>query len=430
MLETNAALEIYSAIIVGVVWFSSYFFIDDLHEIRRYRRIPYVMFLVVILALLSDAYVLLHSAQQTFLFYFFELVLYATHFIILAGASFYCAKVFDIQSKKDMRLVYSTIPIAIIGFIVWASSLIFGQFGTYQADGYHRGPFYWFGAIPGGIIVCILFYMIFLHRNYPKKHVPIVMFLAVLIPILLLFYRTVGYQLQMVGIAFSIVLISLVIDLEQIQEKRKLEVENISANTAISLSQIKPHFLYNCITSISYLCEKDPMKAQEALREFSRYLRGNLNTIDNPRPISLTKELEHVKAYVALEQMRFGERVNVEYDIQDTDIQLPAMTLQPIVENAIKHGIVKKEEGGTVHISSYENDQEDVLCVEDNGVGFDSKETKKTGFKSIALNNIQQRLHVFCNGNLTVESTKGVGTKVTIHLPKSRGGILNERIDR
>lgn len=422
MLKISAALEIYSAVIVGIVWACSYFFIDDIYEIRRYRRIPYVLLATVILGLLADAYVLVYNNDKNIIFYICEIVVYATHFIILTGCAFYCVRVFDIHKKHEMALVYSTVPIAIIGFIIWVFSLFQGQmFGIFINETWKPGPLYYFGAIPGALIACILFYLIFLHRNHPKKHLPIVMFIAILLPALLSIFRIRGYQLQNVGIALSVVLISLIVDLEQIQEKRKLEVENISASTAISLSQIKPHFLYNCIASIGYLCEKNPKGARKALRYFSNYLRGNLDAIDNPRPISIEKELEHVKSYVALEQMRFGDRVKVEYDIQDTDIQLPAMTLQPIVENAIKHGITKKEEGGTVRISSFDNGKEDIICIEDDGVGFNIHEKSKRPLQSIALNNIQERIYVFCNGTLDIDTKIGQGTKVTIHLPKGGG---------
>ena len=421
MLEISAVLEIYSAFIVGAVWVCSYFFLDDVYDIRRYRRIPYVLLATVLLALLADAYALTHSNQRDFLFYLSELVVYATHFINLTGTAFYCAKIFDIQDPKEMRLVYVTIPLAIIGFILWTISLVSGNFGHFEPDGWQRGPLYYFGSIPGVMIAVILFYLLYRHRNYPIRHIPAVMLIAFSIPLALTFFRQFNYQLQNVGIALSIVIVSLVVDLEQIQEKRKLEVESISANTAISLSQIKPHFLYNCIASIGYLCEKDPKAARKALSYFSNYLRGNLDAIDNPKPISLEKEMEHVKSYVALEKMRFGDRVRVEYDLQNTDIDLPAITVQPIVENAIKHGITKKENGGTVKISTYGNKKEDIICIEDDGVGFDVNATNNKATQSIALNNIKERIRVFCDGRLNVESTPDKGTKITIYLPKNGG---------
>ena len=118
------------------------------------------------------------------------------------------------------------------------------------------------------------------------------------------------------------------------------------------LSQIKPHFLHNALTLIIDLCDTAPQKAKEATVEFSRYLRGNMESIDRTGPISFEKELEHTKLYLDIEQMRFAGDLQVRYDIACTGFSLPALTVEPLAENAVRHGVREKPDGrGTVVIA-------------------------------------------------------------------------------
>lgn len=122
-------------------------------------------------------------------------------------------------------------------------------------------------------------------------------------------------------------------------------------NTSIMLSQIQPHFLYNSLVVIRQLCREDPRLAEETVDEFACYLRGNLDSLRLKHPISFEKEMRHTQTYLAIEQKRFGHRLKVIYKVQFKDFSLPALTLQPIVENAVRYGVTKKKEGGTVTIS-------------------------------------------------------------------------------
>lgn len=191
----------------------------------------------------------------------------------------------------------------------------------------------------------------------------------------------------------------------------------------IMLSQIRPHFIYNSLSSISSLCETDPKRAQELTDDFAEYLRSQLDAFELEQELPFKKVLEQTGFYIKLEQMRFGDRLKVEQDIRVKSFSLPTMTLQPLVENSIRHGICKKEEGGTVKISSYET--EDSYCVEvkDDGVGFDLKGIPSGDKSHIGIKNVRERLITY-GDSLEVESAVGCGTTVTIIVPKqkSRGG--------
>jgi len=201
-------------------------------------------------------------------------------------------------------------------------------------------------------------------------------------------------------------------------KERNLENERklIQYKTDIMMSQIRPHFIYNTLSTISALCTIDPEKAQELTSDFSKYLRNNLSLAQAEQLNDFNMELEHTKKYLDIEKVRFGKRLNVVYDIRETAFQLPSLSLQPIVENAIKHGIMEKEEGGTVTIMSFRYNSYDVIRVIDNGVGFDTKEMQiEEGHYGIPT--VKERLQLLLNGRLIIKSEPGKGTTVSIYIP-------------
>lgn len=199
-------------------------------------------------------------------------------------------------------------------------------------------------------------------------------------------------------------------------EKNALDAALAKSRISTMISQIRPHFIYNTLGTIEQLCDIDPPKAGELVHNFAKYLRGNFGELDNPRPILMSREMEHVKYYVSIESIRFPD-MTFEFEMNSLDFEIPALTVQPIVENAIKHGLMKLPEGGSVKVVSFEDEEHYFISVEDNGVGFD------TGLliderEHVGLRNIRGRLEAMVNGTLEIESTIGVGTKVLIKIPK------------
>ena len=192
----------------------------------------------------------------------------------------------------------------------------------------------------------------------------------------------------------------------------------------IMMTQIQPHFLYNSLTVIQELCRSDPAQAEAATVQFANYLRGNMDALQTNIPIPFGQELEHTREYLALEQMRFEDKLTVRYDIQCEAFALPILTLQPIVENAVRHGARGNPDGrGEVVISTREHPDRYEIIVTDNGPGFDPKaQAPDQGHSHVGLQNVRQRLSQMCGGALTVESAPGEGTRVTIALPKEVNG--------
>ena len=199
-------------------------------------------------------------------------------------------------------------------------------------------------------------------------------------------------------------------------EKNMVEAELKESRISIMLSQIQPHFIYNTLGTIERMCLKDPQKAFDLVRNFSLYLRGNFSELDSVAPIRFEEELKHVEYYVNIEKVRFPD-MTIEYDVEATEFVLPALSVQPLVENAIKHGLMRLETGGTVVIRSYETPTHFCVLVKDDGVGFDTK-LPIDEKKHVGLRNIRGRLNAMVNGNLILESKPGVGTKAVIMIPK------------
>lgn len=199
-------------------------------------------------------------------------------------------------------------------------------------------------------------------------------------------------------------------------EKMILSAELTESRIAILISQIQPHFIYNTLGTIEQLCITEPEAASKLVHNFSLYLRGNFSELDNKKPIMFSQEMNHVKHYTDIEQVRFPD-MTIQYDLRSVEFLLPALSVQPLVENAIKHGLMGLEEGGIVTISAYETESHYIVDVTDDGVGFDTgaeyDETKHVGIK-----NIRERIKVMCNGTLSIESKIGSGTKATIKIPK------------
>ena len=181
-------------------------------------------------------------------------------------------------------------------------------------------------------------------------------------------------------------------------------------------SQIYPHFLYNTLTTIQALCTIDPDKAAKLTARFGEYLRSNMDFLESKNLIPVVKEIEHTKVYSDIEMVRF-ENIELRYDIRDKDFVVPALTIQPMVENAIKHG-VRIREHGVVEVTTKEEGNYHVITVKDNGKGFDVN-NRKCGDEHIGIDNVKSRIERLLNGSFMIESEIGKGTTVTIKIPKT-----------
>ena len=242
-----------------------------------------------------------------------------------------------------------------------------------------------------------------------------------ILPILSLFFRRLcpGVYLVAMASCISMMIMLIFIVSEQAAILRRQELDNEQLKVDLMLGQIQPHFLFNVLYVIQEICLIDAETASGAISDFSRYLRHNMDSIAINTPIPFMEELEHVRHYVSLQQLRFGDALQMKYDLGPRDFEMPTLTLQPLVENAIRYGVRKSEEGmGTVIIRTIENEEQYRIHVIDDGPGFVPDKELDDGKSHMGIKNVRDRLHRVCGGELIINSKPGKGTDAMIIVPK------------
>ena len=205
------------------------------------------------------------------------------------------------------------------------------------------------------------------------------------------------------------------------QRSAKLEEDLRSSRITLAMSQIRTHFIFNVLNAISGLCKFDPAQADAAVVSFARYLRSNIDSMAEDRLVSFESELTRTENYVALEKIRFGEKIRLRKEIGASGFCLPPLILQPIVENAIRHGLLRKPDGGCVTLRTACEGGFVRIEVEDDGAGFDPSclpRPESGGRRSVALDNVRFRIEHMVHGRLAIRSAPGEGTLVTLSIPE------------
>ena len=202
---------------------------------------------------------------------------------------------------------------------------------------------------------------------------------------------------------------------KELEEKqRELQQELKDRRVSVMMSQIRTHFIFNVMTIISGLCNSDPQKADDALILFARYLRKNIAIMDRDEPIFFSQELQHLEDYISLEKLRFGDKIAFEKKLEIIDFKIPPLTIQPLVENAIKHGLLTPGKLGTVSLSTKVKEGKIQILIEDDGIGFELDSLKKED--AVGIRNVRYRVENMVGGTLKISSNLGKGTKVEIYL--------------
>ena len=203
---------------------------------------------------------------------------------------------------------------------------------------------------------------------------------------------------------------------EKILRQKEEELQQARIQTMIN--QIRPHFIYNTLSSISMICDSDPKRAMEVTDNFNHYLQANFSAIATTDPVPFAAELEHTKAYLGVQTALYMDKLKVEYNTEFMDFKLPPLTLQPIVENSIKHGIAQTHQTEHIIISTSKTDQGTTILVEDDGPGFTDDDFAYTNSEAhIGINNVTLRLQIMCGGTLNITPRQEGGTIVTILIP-------------
>ena len=306
-------------------------------------------------------------------------------------------------------------------WLVYIVLLVFTQFTTeiYTVtpdNVYRRGPWYFLILVPPAAMMGLNLISLIIRRKQLNRKQRLAFTVYLLLPLCCMLIQMVSYGLLMIviGTSLAVMIMFIFILMDQVEHSIRQQQKNAAQQVSIAVLQMRPHFIYNTLMSIYYLCKQDAEKAQQVILDFSSYLRKNFTAIAKEDTIPFTDEMEHTRAYLAVEQARFQDRLLVEFDTPYTDFRLPPLTLQPVVENAVKHGLDPELEPLFISITTRLQDGYAEVIVDDSGPGFQPVDDNEP---HIALANITERLKVMCKGELTISSRDCGGTIVTIRIP-------------
>jgi len=323
------------------------------------------------------------------------------------------------ESMRENRLLQAVLGLLGVYFLLVISGLVSDAFFFVTPERQNqRGAWYPLVLLPAIAIMLLNDAALIRRRGLLSRKVCLSFFIA-LLPI------TVTVLVQMLVDAFLLLDICLVLAAlsmygfilsDQIEQNLRQQQEIAQQRASIMVLQMRPHFIYNAMTSIYCLCSQDPEKAQQVVMDFTTYLRKNFTAVASAAPIPFSSELEHTRAYLAVEQAQYSQSLIVDYDTPHTFFRVPPLTLQPIVENAVKHG--RDPNAGPLHISirTRKTAAGSEITVSDDGCGYDPADDSEP---HIALKNIRQRLELMCGGSLTITPNDGGGTVVTVTIPDS-----------
>ena len=313
------------------------------------------------------------------------------------------------------KLFYSVSFFFIIFLILLSIAQFTEIFYYVTAEDFYYGEYFSILILPIILTMFLNIFGVISRKNFLSKRY----FLAFLLYLSTFTISTIIHAIKFMefvmgfGLIFSTIEMVVIIFSDYVEEFFRQQKEIVKQQANILILQMRPHFIYNTMTSIYYLCSQNPEQAQKVTLDFTNYLRKNFTAIACECTILFSEELEHAKAYLSIEQVQFEENLFVEYDTPHINFKIPPLTLQPIVENSVKHGL--DPDSGPLHILilTRETESDSVIIVEDDGVGFKFDGNKE----NFALKNIKKRLEIFCGGHLTIYPREGGGTVVKILIP-------------
>lgn len=380
------------------------------------------------LVLLRDADALLHSL--------FAGISDLAYFLVLASFLLYLAAYAAGRGPISLWPTRIGVAIACAYGVLWFVSDFTGIIYVQDETGTVPGPLYWVGQVGGYLVGILALYTTLRYRRHFQTIELLSFLLFVFVPLIGSLFRPLvsDITLMPILITLSVVVIKTFVQLGQDRLLEQQMAENANLRFNVAVSQIRPHFIYNALTAIRSLCDMDS-EAYLAVTSFSGFLRGSLDVLESRECIPFETELETVRNYLYIEQLRFQNKISVVWDIRDKDFNLPACSLQVLVENAVRHGIRGSEGGsGELRIRTEARDGCHVVRVEDDGDGFDPESiaglvgaagvlrpstvaergegAARQG--GVGLKSLAQRLATMCDGRLEIDSAPGRGCRATI----------------
>ena len=418
----NLSLELWGCVMCGVVMLCLFL------GRRRHStcdRLYMQMLLCNIGALLFDALALLLRGHPGSVFWWgvriANFIAFLMNYGLLASFVEYLTEYLAQYAKVPRMPMHIAQGLCMTGMLLVVLTQFFPLFYRIDARNiYHRADFFWVSHVLGILVLAVCAWLLLYCSASVAPQQKVCLWSYIVLPFAAVIVQMFIYGLALVNLANTISIVIIFLFLQAEQNRLAAERENLLTQSRVSimLSQIQPHFLYNTLATIQAMCRGKAPEAEQATVQFAQFLRGNLDSLQASAPIPFEKELHHTQNYLWLEKQRFQGFLQVRYDIHTMDFLIPALTLQPIVENAVRYGVMKKENGGTVWISTQETEHAYTVTVKDDGMGFDAYAPKSDGRTHIGISNVGERLRMMCGGSLNITSTLGQGTVAVISVPK------------
>ena len=421
MMNVIDAINFAAAISGLIIAVMGLFFALSLSYLNRILRI----FFIILFSLVT-AYVASDFLSQI------SLVFLGPNFALLSRIAIFCESLFSsmlmpvltmfiLRCSGERRKRTPVFSSVLTLWLVYVVLLLFTQFTTQiytitPDNVYQRGPWYFILLLTPAVMTVINCFTLYFRRKNLSRRQCLAFSLYLLIPLVCMLIQMFFYGLLMIviGTTISAIILFTFILSDHINQELRQREENAAQRASIFVLQMRPHFIYNTLMSIYYLCKKDTDQAQQVILDFTSYLRRNFSALAGENTIPFSEEMEHTRAYLAVEQVRFQDGLKVQFDTPYTAFRIPPLTLQPIVENAVKHGMDPEKEALKIKVSTQKTDEWIEIIVEDNGPGFKPADENNP---QIALKNIRERLDLMCKGTLAIDSEEEGGTVVTIRLP-------------
>lgn len=395
---------------------------DHKRKIPFMRHFSYLLFTNIIMQIGEIGICIFDGSNQWELLYLSLCLSYGGGAALITIYTYCLTSFIRENAAVTYRLANIVGVVCSIYFVLTLTSPLTGAIFTIDAGGYYRdGTLKAVSFLLDPIAMVVVIILILQYRKTLKvEGILYLVSISVLsIPTMILW--DVWYpepEYMMVTLYF--VLVFILFHRELTTQIVKKEKEMAESKITTMISQIQPHFIFNSLSTIKYLVKKDQIEAIETIDEFSDYLRGSMESLTRNCGVPFSEELELINHYLYMEKKRFGDKIHIEYDIQMDGFLVPTLSVQPIVENAVKHGIRAQLKGGTIKIATKEDAKHFIIQITDDGAGFDPQAQKEDGKSHVGIANVQKRLALMCEGTLEIESAPGKGCQVTIRIPKRK----------
>lgn len=330
-----------------------------------------------------------------------------------------CMQVPEATWKKNVKR--GSYIMLLLTVLVLVTNIFFPfMYAFDETNHYYRlsGHFLYYLTVLGIWLICA-YVVAKCHKTWDAMiKAEVIVVVASTLGCMILQFMVYGISYTVLGCAIFCLLIAFLHLAEKINMLLVKENELKEMKMMQLRAQMQPHFMFNSLTTIRSLIRRNPNEAYMAVTDFSRYLRGSLTALTDEKNWSISQEMQMVEGYLSLEKRRFGENLQIVIDLQDTGFMVPILSIQTLVENAVRHGICAMTGGsGIIMIRTEKQGNMHVVTIKDSGVGFDPKAPRPDdGRPHFGLANTKKRVEE--NGEMIIESAPGKGTTIYLKFPE------------